>query len=112
MLTKIRKHYYEDKNNTKTQPERPKLSLTNITSLETLKKIKIAYIPYNELLKEGFIAGIGWAFGVTIGFVLVSTILVLVFRTLGGLPLIGSWIADIVQETQIQLLKRTPIIPQ
>ena len=34
-------------------------------NLDILKKLKIAYIPYNELLKEGFITGIGWAFGVT-----------------------------------------------
>lgn len=66
-------------------------------------------IPYNELLKEGFFAGIGWAFGVTIGFVLISTLIVLVLRRLGGLPIIGSWIADIVEETQNQLLRRTPV---
>ena len=78
-------------------------------SLETLKNLKIAYIPYNELLKEGFFAGIGWAFGVTVGFVLISTIIVFVLRQLGGLPLIGAWIASIVEETQTQLLRRTPI---
>lgn len=78
-------------------------------SLETLKNLKIAYIPYNELLKEGFFAGIGWAFGVTLGFVLISTIIVFVLRQLGGLPLIGAWIASIVEETQTQLLRRTPI---
>ena len=81
-------------------------------NLDILKKLKIAYIPYNELLKEGFITGIGWAFGVTLGFVLVSTFLVLIFRILGGLPLIGGLIADIIQETQSQLLKRTPISPK
>ncbi len=78
-------------------------------SLEALKNLKIAYIPYNELLKEGFFAGIGWAFGVTVGFVLISTIIVFVLRQLGGLPLIGAWIASIVEETQTQLLRRTPI---
>jgi hypothetical protein len=78
-------------------------------SLETLKNLKIAYIPYNELLKEGFFAGIGWAFGVTVGFVLISTIIVFVLRQLGGLPLIGAWIAAIVEETQAQLMQRTPI---
>ena len=80
--------------------------------LDTLKNLKIAYIPYNELFKEGVIAGVGWAVGVTIGFVLISSVLVLVLRQLGGLPLIGEWIASILEETQSQLLKRTPIIPQ
>jgi len=61
-----------------------------------------------DLFKKGFISGIGWAFGVTLGFVLVSTILVLVLNALGGLPLIGKWIADIVEATQSQLVKRSP----
>lgn len=80
-------------------------------SLDTLKNLKIAYIPYNELLKEGFFAGVGWAFGVTVGFVLISTIVVFVLRQLGGLPLVGVWIASIVEETQSQLLRRTPVFP-
>lgn len=80
--------------------------------LDTLKNLKIAYIPYNELFKEGVIAGLGWAIGVTIGFVLISSVLVLILRQLGGLPLIGDWIASVVEETQSQLVKRTPIIPQ
>jgi len=79
-------------------------------SLKGFKKLlKIAYIPYNELLKEGFFAGIGWSFGVTIGFVIISTILVFILKSLGGLPFIGSFLANIVAETQIQLSKRTPI---
>ena len=81
-------------------------------SLDTIKNLKIAYIPYNELFKEGMVAGIGWAIGVTIGFVIISTILVFVLQQLGGLPIIGTWIAPIVEETQSQLLKRTPIISQ
>jgi len=78
-------------------------------SLETLRNLKIAYIPYNELFKEGVIAGVGWAIGVTVGFVIVSTILVFVLQILGGLPFIGNFFANIVQETQVQLLKRTPM---
>ena len=97
------------------------------TSFESLKKLKIAYIPYkrslkgkfqaelsrfpyNELLKEGFFAGVGWAFGVTVGFVIISSLLVIILNFLGGLPLIGSWVANLVEETQLQLLKRNPII--
>ena len=80
--------------------------------LENLKNLKIAYIPYNELLKEGLVAGLGWAIGVTIGFVVISTILVLLLKSLGGVPYIGEWVARIVESTQDQLIKRTPIIPQ
>jgi hypothetical protein len=79
--------------------------------LETLKNLKIAYIPYNELLKEGFFAGLGWAFGVTIGFVILSTLLVIFLKFLGGLPLVGQGIASVVEVTQDQLMKRTPLIP-
>jgi len=79
------------------------------------KKIKERYkfvnIPYNELLKEGFMAGLGWAFGVTIGFVLISTIIVAILNVLGGLPIVGHFIANIVEETQIQLQNRTILSP-
>ena len=65
-----------------------------------------------HLLKDGFIRGVGWAFGVTLGFVLVSTLLVFTLKAMGGLPVIGNFIASIVASTQEQLLKRTPFISQ
>ena len=83
-------------------------------TLKRLKKSKNANFMKNknmskhELFKEGFIAGIGWAFGVTIGFVLISVLLVTVLRSLGGLPIIGRWIAAIVDVTLNQLSARTP----
>ena len=89
-----------------------RLQQTAKLPLDALKNLKIAYIPYNELLKEGFFAGIGWAIGVTVGFVIVSSLIVFILNMLGGLPLIGGIIASIVQATQEQLLKRTLIIPR
>jgi hypothetical protein len=62
--------------------------------------------------KEGFISGIGWSFGVTIGFVIISTLMVIILNSLGGIPLVGEGIASIVHETQQALVKRSPIIPQ
>ncbi len=59
--------------------------------------------------RKGFITGLGWSFGVTVGFVAISTILVIVLNLLGGLPLIGSFIANVVESTQQQLEKRTPL---
>ena len=67
---------------------------------------------YKKLFRDGLVSGIGWAFGVTIGFVLISTLLVLLLQKLGGLPLVGDWIASIVEATQDQLIKRTPLLPQ
>lgn len=61
-------------------------------------------------LLDGFVRGIGWAFGVTLGFVLVSTVVVYIFRALGGLPLIGDFIATVVEETNKQLLQKTPVL--
>lgn len=65
-----------------------------------------------KTFKKGLIGGIGWAFGVTIGFVIISTLLVLILRGLGGLPIIGDWLASIVEATLEQLTKRTPVFPQ
>lgn len=65
--------------------------------------------PYSRLFNQGIVSGIGWAIGVTVGFVLISTFLVFILGKLGGLPLIGDWIADLVEATQVQLKSRTPV---
>ena len=64
-----------------------------------------------KLFKEGFIKGFGWSFGVTVGFVVVSTILVWILKAAGGLPVVGNFFASIVESTVEQLSKRTPVIP-
>ena len=61
------------------------------------KKKKISN---TERFKRGFITGIGTAFGATVGFAIVSTVIIFILQHLGGLPLIGSWIANIVKYTQ------------
>ncbi len=61
--------------------------------------------------KDGIVIGIGWAIGVTIGFAIIATLLVLVFNWLGGLPIIGTFFASVIESTLEQLYKRTPIIP-
>lgn len=61
---------------------------------------------------DGVIIGFGWAIGATLGFVIISTLLVVILQKLGGLPLVGGWLASVVEATQQQLIKRTPIIPQ
>ena len=64
------------------------------------------------MFKRGIVAGIGWAVGVTIGFALVSALLILITRALGGLPSLGDFFASVVESTQESLLKRNPLIPQ
>lgn len=64
-----------------------------------------------QLMKEGIYSGIGWAVGATLGFAIVSTIVVFAFNMLGGLPLIGEFAANVVKETQVQLGARNPNSP-
>jgi len=64
-----------------------------------------------EYVKEGFYSGIGWAIGVTFGFAIVSFIIVFVLGKLGGLPLVGGFLANIVDATTSQLTVRTPKTP-
>ena len=65
---------------------------------------------YRRKFREGFVNGIGFSFGATVGFAIISTLLVLLFQILGGLPLIGTFVADIVTYTQASLVERTPIL--
>lgn len=59
-------------------------------------------------LKEGFYRGLGWSFGVTVGFVFISTVGIMLLQKLGGLPIIGKFIADIVEATNAALQFRRP----
>lgn len=65
-----------------------------------------------ETFKQGLITGFGWSIGATIGFAVISTLLIVVLQSLGGLPLIGDWIASVVEVTQSSLVERTPILPE
>jgi len=64
------------------------------------------------MFKRGIVAGLGWAIGVTIGFALVSAILILITKSLGGLPSIGDFFASVIEKTQESLLKRNPLMQQ
>lgn len=67
---------------------------------------------YRKLFQQGIVAGIGWAIGVTIGFVLISSVFVFLLNLVGGVPVLGEWTADIVEATLDQLEKRSVIVPQ
>jgi hypothetical protein len=60
--------------------------------------------------KDGLIHGIGWAFGVTIGFLILSAILWFLANRLEGFPL-GKKIQDLVRSTTESTYTRTPTIP-
>jgi hypothetical protein len=56
-----------------------------------------------EKVKDGFFRGLGTALGLTVGFALVSTIIINIIKVGGGLPVVGSFFASIVTETQNSL---------
>lgn len=59
-----------------------------------------------DIFKKGFVGGMGWALGVTVGLVVISSLLVVLLNYLGGVPIIGKWIAGIVEATQAAMGKR------
>jgi len=61
--------------------------------------------------KKGLFTGIGWAFGVTIGFAIISTILVFVLRQFEKLPFVGDGFEEIITTTEETIQKRTPLQP-
>ena len=61
-----------------------------------------------RFIREGIVKGFFWAIGVTLGFAFVSFVIVTVFSKAGGLPVIGDFIANIVEATQSSLTTRTP----
>lgn len=49
--------------------------------------------------KQNIVNGIFWSIGVSIGFAIVTTLLVFVFSRLEALPVIGNFVASIVEAT-------------
>jgi putative flippase GtrA len=67
------------------------------------------YQSYKKTFKYSIVGGIGWAIGVTLGLAFVSSVVVGSLSAAGGLPLIGSFIANIVEATNEALGSRNPL---
>lgn len=67
---------------------------------------------YRKNFRHSMLSGFAWAIGVTLGFAFISTVLVVGFKFAGGLPLIGDFVANIMDATNESLLNRTPLSPQ
>ena len=78
-------------------------------SRQVIEKFMSKKDSYWVVFKHSIVSGIGWSLGVTIGFLLLSSVIVYGLRQLGGLPLVGTWIANVVEVTQSQLESRTPV---
>jgi phage shock protein PspC (stress-responsive transcriptional regulator) len=57
---------------------------------------KISGEKKSKIFFKGVISGIGWSFGTTFGFIIIITLATHVLNLLGGLPLIGDFLAKIV----------------
>ena len=62
--------------------------------------------PKHHPFWRNFLAGIGWSFGVTFGFALIAFVFGYILHRLGGLPLIGNWLANLVEVTDKLLRQR------
>jgi len=52
----------------------------------------------NTLL-HNFVGGIAWGLGLTVGISVLAAFLSLVLTKAGGLPLVGGWLAGLVEAT-------------
>lgn len=78
-----------------------------------IEKAKLAdYVQLLEhprkLLWNHFIGGIARGFGITIGFTVLTSTMIYLLRALGALqlPIVGDYIADIVEHVQASLSNR------
>ncbi|HBL51627.1 MAG: hypothetical protein A3D24_00300 [Candidatus Blackburnbacteria bacterium RIFCSPHIGHO2_02_FULL_39_13] len=55
--------------------------------------------PVKQMLWHNFWGGIFWALGTTVGFAIVIVVVTFALKALGGVPLIGGWIAVIIEAT-------------
>ena len=55
---------------------------------------------------QGLVTGVGWGLGATVGIVILLWALGWIFSFLGGLPVIGNFLADVIAATQEALKLR------
>lgn len=53
-----------------------------------------------ELFISNFVGGIAWTLGATIGGAVILTILSLIFKNINLVPIVGSFVADIIKFIQ------------
>lgn len=64
-------------------------------------------LPWYKNLFSGFIGGIGWAAGASIGFAILVALLSFIFKLLGGIPFLGTFVGQIAQQAQEYLQTTT-----
>ncbi len=61
---------------------------------------------FAEHAKEGIVKGIFWSIGVTIGFAIVSTFIIVILSQVDTISVIGNFAANVVEQTQKNLESR------
>lgn len=61
-----------------------------------------------EIFNSGLVGGLGWAIGVTIGFALISIVIITLVDRTSVVPVIGDFITQVVEYTESQLEYRSP----
>lgn len=59
-----------------------------------------------ENAKKGLVGGMFWSIGVTIGFAIVSAFIIIFLSQVDTIPVIGNFVADVVEQTQRNLERR------
>jgi hypothetical protein len=62
-----------------------------------------------SLLFKGFLSGLGWSLGATFGFTILVTILSVILNFLGGMPFVGSILADLIHFTNEALKTKVTV---
>jgi hypothetical protein len=64
----------------------------------------------SEIIYKNFVGGVAWAAGASVGFALLIGIIGLLLGKLGGLPIIGGFLASVVEVTQTAMQSRGVMI--
>ena len=77
---------------------------------EDQKIIEKHYIEINRSSKKnfimGFLGGVGWAFGATVGTAIVAYLISLLVKRVDIVPIFGQFIADVIKAAQQNLNAR------
>ena len=65
---------------------------------------------HHSSLIKGFLGGLGWAIGATLGFAIFVTFISMILNLLGGLPFIGVVLAEIIHFTNEALKTKVTVI--
>lgn len=64
---------------------------------------------HHSLILKGFLGGLSWAVGATLGFALFVALVSMTLNLLGGLPFIGGILAEIIHFTNEALRTKVTI---